>query len=84
LPKVAKSCQNLSKSCQKVVKKVVKKLPKLSKSCESKIVDHVLFLNKVWGGPSANYFVVSRRQITNPLLRIEKKDETYTFSYIVK
>jgi hypothetical protein len=25
-------------------------LPKLSKSCESKIVDHVLFLNKVWGG----------------------------------
>jgi hypothetical protein len=44
-------------------------------NCKSKIVDHVLFLNKVWGGwvgwgggaksgskAFSDYFVVSRRQ----------------------
>jgi hypothetical protein len=63
--KLSKSCQKvvkkLSKNCHKVAKKllkscqkIVKKLPKLPKlsriGCEWKIVDHVLFLNKVWGG----------------------------------
>jgi hypothetical protein len=50
---VKKVVKKLSKSCQKVVKKLPKlpKLPKLSRiGCEWKIVDHVLFLNKVWGG----------------------------------
>jgi hypothetical protein len=40
--------KKLSKSCQKSCQKVVKKLSRIG--CESKIVDHVLFLNKVWGG----------------------------------
>jgi hypothetical protein len=71
--KLSKSCQKvdkkLSKSCQKVAK-VVKKLSRIG--CELKIVDHVLFLNKVWVGWGAraksgskafgDYFVVSRRQ----------------------
>jgi hypothetical protein len=66
----------LSKSCQKVVNK----LSKTCQSCQSclelgwnrKFIDHVLFLNKVWGevggwaksGSKAfgDYFVVSRRQ----------------------
>jgi hypothetical protein len=47
---VKKVVKKLSKSCQKVAKKLPK-LPKLSRiGCEKKIVDYVLFLNKVWGG----------------------------------
>jgi hypothetical protein len=78
--KLSKSCQKvakkLSKSCQKGCQKVAKVVKKLSRiGCESKIVDHVLFINKVWGGwggwggrakrgskAFGNYFVVSRRQ----------------------
>jgi hypothetical protein len=48
--KLSKVVKKLSKSCQKCCQKVAKVVKKLSRiGCESKIVDHVLFLNKVWG-----------------------------------
>jgi hypothetical protein len=65
--------KKLSKSWQKVGKKLPK-LPKLSRiGCESKMDDHVLFLNKVWGGwEGKKWFQGYRRLLcSQPKAKIE-------------